>query len=261
MARSTLEGGRQRAVGPRLVEQLRGARVDRPVVDTGLARGLLAWLEDGLAELALPSSVVVSERSFAPPSALSRVGALRGALVAALLPLHVAGVTVSDPFSAARASLAAGSSNTPLLAELQALDTEERARLAAEVRAHFATMATALGALPSRWSPRVGVRHRVPLHGDRVLCRGTVDLELGTGGGRHASVCVVDVTTAPLDAVHHRRARYLALLETLRTGEQPLRVGVLSTLRGDALVLDVDAELLAEAVSDVLFVIPSAVAA
>jgi hypothetical protein len=106
--------------------------------------------------------------------------------------------------------------------------------------------------------PRCGVRQAVTLAGGGVVCRGVVDLTLGTPGGTRACVCLVDVTTSPLGDHHARICDYLALLETIRTGEQPLRVAVVSTADGASVVRDVTPELLANAVSDLLAVVPLA---
>jgi hypothetical protein len=239
-----------------LMSTLRGVSALRPEVDRGLSGGLRAWLEDGLFErlgVLQPGAVRLTARSCsgatqsANPTAL-----LRGALLGVLLRLHVAGADLPDPYEAAVTALRASGRDQDLLAPLDELDSEDAARLAAEVDAHHAVLGSTLGSIPSRWSPRCGVRMVVPLAGGGVVLRGTVDLALGVPGGTRTCVCLLDVTTTHLREVNDEALAYLALLETLRTGEPPLRVAALSTADGDATVHDVTTELLAGAVDAVL---------
>ncbi len=239
-----------------LLGALRGSAALRPVVDRGLAGGLRAWLDDGVFErLGVPEAgaVRLSTRDVVgAPSAAGPAAMLRGALVAQLLALHVAGVVPLDPFGAASLALAASGRDDDLVAVLGELDDDARARLAAEVASHGAVLADRLPAVPSRWSPRLGVREQVHLAGGGVVLRGLVDLTLGEPGGATACVCLVDVTTSVLEARHEHGLTYLALLETLRSGEPPLRVAAVSTADGTSVVRDVDAALLADGVDAVL---------
>jgi hypothetical protein len=247
-----------------LVVALRGAGSLRPSVDRGLAGGLRAWLDDGIFELAgvpSPGQLRVATRDVVgAPAPGARAGLLRGALVAQVLRLHVAGCTPEDPFAAASAALLASGRDDDLAGLLVELDQDERARLATEVASHAAVLFDQLPAIPARWSPRVGVSHRVPLAGGGVALCGRVDLTLGAPGGATACVCLLDVTTSPLDARHLVGLTYLALLSTLRAGEPPLRVAALSTADGAALVRDVDATMLTGAVAGVLRTIAAMVA-
>jgi hypothetical protein len=239
-----------------LVGALRGSAALRPVVDRGLAGGLRAWLDDGVFELlGVPGACTVrlSTRDVVgAPSSAGPTAMLRGALVAQLLRLHVAGVVTEDPFGAASLALAASGRDDDLVAVLDELDDDMRARLAAEIASHGAVLSDRLPAVPSRWSPRLGVRQQVRIAGGGVVLRGLVDLSLGEPGGATACVCLVDVTTSLLEERHALALAYLALLETLRTGEPPLRVAALSTADGGSLVCDVDAALLAGGVDAVL---------
>jgi hypothetical protein len=247
-----------------LVVALRGATSLRPSVDHGLAGGLRGWLNDGIFELAgvpAPGQLRVATRDVlgVPPSG-ERAGLLRGTLVAQLLRLHVAGCTQEDPFGAASAALAASGRDDDLAALLAELDADDRARLAAEVASHAAVLVERLPAIPARWSPRVGVSHRVPLAGGGAVLSGRVDLTLGAPGGATACVCLLDVTTSPLESRHLGALNYLALLTTLRAGEAPLRVAALSTADGAAVVRDVDTTMLTSAVAGVLRAIAAMVA-
>ncbi|HEV3212203.1 MAG TPA: hypothetical protein VGZ03_02290 [Acidimicrobiales bacterium] len=239
-----------------LVVALRGTGALRPRVDRGLAGGLRAWLDDGVFErvgVPLPGAIRVATRDVAgAPRSGGPAAMLRGALVAQLLRLHVAGCVPADPFDGAAAALAASGRDDALTALLAELDAEDRAQLAAEVAAHAAVLVDRLPLVPSRWSPRVGVRHQVPIAGGGVVLHGQIDLTLGEPGGTTACVCLLDVTTSVLEARHEEGLEHLALLATLRCGEPPLRVAALSTADGAAVVRDVDATMLADAVDRVL---------
>ena len=235
---------------------LRGTPGLRPNVDPGLAGGLRAWLEDGIFELLGNQDAPVVRIT---PRALSDVhfatsgtALLRGALVVQLLRLQVAGLDVADPFADATEALGASGRDGELADRLADLDDDERSRLAAEVDAHYAILTATLPSLPARWSPRCGVRQAIPLAGGAVVLRGDVDLALGASGGSRACVCLVDVTTARIGPSNEAALSYLALLETLRAGEQPLRVAAISTADGATIVREVTPELLADAVGLVL---------
>lgn len=248
-----------------LIERLRGGRGVRPMVDPNLAGGVRAWLEDGLHErfgAQWRGTLRLSSSDVAPAAGASgALPVLRGALVAQLVALHVAGVTIDGAFHVAIEAMRSSGQEDQRLGELARLDEDDLAKLRVEVAAHDQVLRSSLHELPTRWSPRCGVRLGLALAGGRVHCTGRVDLALGARGGSHASTCLVDVTTSPLDVRHETLCRYLALLETLRTGEQPLRVAVLSTAEASCLVEDVDAGLLADAVTDVLDVLEAQVAA
>jgi hypothetical protein len=238
-----------------LVDALRGRAVVRPTADRGIAGGLRAWLDDGIFErLGVPATgsirVTANDVAGAPPDA-GPLPLLRGALVAQLVRLRAGGVAWSSGFESARLALVA-SGRDDLCARLDSLDDDELARLAADVDAHAVVLAARLPVPPPRWSPRCGVRQRVRVGGGAVELRGTVDLVLGNPGGPTTCVCLLDVTTSPLSDRHERMLGFLALLETLRCGEPPLRVAVLSTADGTAALRDVDAAMLADAVGAVL---------
>jgi len=239
-----------------LLAALRGTPALRPAVDRNVAGGLRAWLEDGIFEqLGVPGrgAVRLSTRSVTgSPSVASMTSLLRGALVAQLVRLQVAGQRIDDPFDDASCALAASGRNDDLVTMLVDLDTEDHARLAAEVQAHYAILDVHLASIPSRWSPRCGVRQAIPLAGGGVELRGHVDVALGEPGSSRACVCLLEVTTSVLEARHEAVLSYLALLETLRAGEPPLRVAALSTSDGAFVVRDATPELLAGAVAGVL---------
>jgi hypothetical protein len=209
-----------------------------------------------------PGTVRLSARDFTPDRTSSgSTGLLRGALVAQLVRLHVANCAITSPIDDAIGALRGSGRDTPLCDRVDALDPDERARLSAEVTAHLEVLAEVLPRVPARWSPRCGVRQAVALAGGGILCRGHVDLALGTPGGNRACVCLIDVTTSVLGAHHEQICDYLALLETVRTGEQPLRVAAISTADGASIVRDVTPELLGRAVEGLLDALPQLSAA
>ena len=250
--------------GTDLLSSLRGTPALRPHVDRGLAGGLRAWLEDGLFERlgpAVPCARITPRLLTAAPTTGPTTARLRGALIVQLLRLLVAGHASTEPFEDAAVALGASGRDDELVSVLAGLDLEERSRLSAEVAAHHVILTSKLPSLPARWSPRCGVRYSIALAGGAVVLRGDVDLALGASGGSRACVCLVDVTTSPLGDSTEQTLGYLALLETLRTGEQPLRVAALSTADGATCVRDVTPELLADAVSDVLAAVAGSAAA
>lgn len=243
-----------------LLSVLRGTPALRPAVDHGLAGGLRAWLEDGIFErLGTPSDVRLTSRSIAgEPVRAGATALLRGALLRQLVRLKVASAPVRDPFDDASCALSASGRDDDLVATLVDLDPDEHARLAAEVEAHAAVLDEALPAVPARWSPRCGMRQAIPLAGGGVELRGVVDVALGAPGSSRACVCLLEVTTSTLEDRHDAVLSYLALLETLRSGESPLRVAALSTADGSFRVHDVTPELLGDAVERVLSALDTA---
>ena len=241
-----------------------GPRGLRPKVDPGLAGGLRARLDDAVYERlgCVPVGAVrLSASAFAPTAVQPSRGLLRGALVAQLIPLHVVGVDVASPLDDAVEALRASGRDQSVCQRYDSLDMDERGQLEAELRSHHSVLREVLPAVPARWSPRCAVRQAVELVGGGVTCRGVVDLAIGTPGGTRACVCLIDVTTSPIASHHELVCNYLALLETVRTGEQPLRVAVVSTADGRSIVRDVTADLLSSAIEDVLQALPASIAA
>ena len=98
--------------------------------------------------------------------------------------------------------------------------------------------------IPSTWLPRVASRVSVGLAGGRVFLGAAPSLLVGPPSCEVASVCLLEVTTSPLDEHTEKRLSVFALLELLRSGAAPLRVGSLCTGTGDTLVCEVNDELL-----------------
>ncbi len=244
-----------------VVEALRGDRLRRPLVDHSVAAGLRAVLEDGIYGIVgtalLTTPIVVRAATLARPSGTidlrsSSPSRLRGVLVHQLLRLHCVGATINDALDDATRAWRAQDPSNDLLAMLDRLDDDERARLSTDVTAHWVTFSRALGDVPSRWMPRTSVRASQSLAGGGVLLRDVVDLMIGTVGDDVASVALFDVTTAPLGVGAERVMRYHALVQTLRTSTKPLRTATFSSATGELLVRDVDDEMLTRSVDEVI---------
>ncbi|MFI5035543.1 MAG: hypothetical protein ACHQFZ_05000 [Acidimicrobiales bacterium] len=246
---------------PSVLDALRGDRAARPPLDTAAAARRRAELELGVAEVLGETTpdlpFVITATALGPGAGAvdllaSARGRLRGALVSVLLRLHVVGTAVTSPFDDALAAWCAEGPSPELLARCEALDAEERARLATDVTAHYVTLTRAIGEVPPGWNARTAQRASLRLGGGRVLLRDTVDLVIGSTRTGVASVVLLDVTTAPLGEGAERALRFHALVETLRSSAVPLRSAVLSSATGELWLREVDDELLARAVLDVL---------
>lgn len=243
---------------PTILSTLRGSRESRPRLDLTLAGGLRSWLEDDLAplvsDLSPAAPLRVTPRSVAtPPRHLAAVPNLetlaRAALVSALLPQLCVFGSIEHPMDDALSALEAEPRRAELVDIIHALDPDAFARLAAEVAAHAALLQRDLGQVPSTWLPRCNVQLGVALAGGRILFSAQPSLLMGPPATDVATLCCLDVTTSDLDDHTTTRLGLLALLETLRSGAAPLRVGALSTLTGATEVLPVTDDVLTTAVT------------
>src|SRR5665213_1047159 len=221
-----------------VVEALRGDRTKRPLIDIASAGGLRSLLEDGIFAILgasrLETPIVVRASSLrqgcaTPDLAASTPGRIRGVLIGQLLRLLSVGMSIDHAF-----------------------DDDDRARLATDLEAHCVTLTRALGELPARWMPRSSVRATQRLAGGSVVLRDVVDRMIGTSTSEVASIALFDVTTSPLGEGAERSMRYHALMQTLRTSVMPLRTCTFSSATGEIWIRDVDYELLARSVEDVL---------
>jgi hypothetical protein len=237
-----------------LLEALRGQRHSRPSLDLTLAGGLRSWLEDDLAplvaDLSLSSPLLLSPRTVVDSSlsAVPNISAIaRAALVTSLLMHEVFLGAVTHPMDDALSALEADPGREELVEAIHGLEPDAFAQLAAEVTAHHSVLARHVGMIPSTWLPRVASRLSVNLAGGRVLLGASPSLLLGPPSFEVASVCLLEVTTSPLDEHTEKRLSVFALLELLRSGATPLRVGSLSTSTGETLVCTVNDGLLTAA--------------
>ena len=244
-----------------VVEALRGDRSKRPLIDIASAGGLRSLLEDGIFEIIgaqrLDTPLVVRTSSLHQRFAttdlgMSTTGRIRGVLVGQLLRLLSVGMSIEHAFDDALAAWRGEVGANELTERLDALDDDERARLATDLEAHFVTLTRALGEIPARWTPRSSVRIFQRLAGGNVVLRDVVDLMIGTSTSDVASIALFDVTTSPLGEGAERSMRYHALMQTLRTSLMPLRTSTFSSATGEIWIRDVDYDLLARSVEDVL---------
>lgn len=247
-----------------VVATLRGDRSLRPLTDRHSAAGLRAQLEDGLFPLVSDvdprAPLVIRPRSFRDEQTDTSpgIGLLRGLLVHEVLRLFVTGVPLDDPYTDGVDAWQSHNDVTELRAAFNALDENDRARLATDVRAHSATLVQRLGPVSPLWRPRTAQNIIQRLAGGRVICRDVIDVVVGSGATQHASLALIDVTTATLTTSHERLMRYHALMESLRTQVVPLRIAMLSTATGMVWRRDVDTEMLQRAVDDVLCLVDRA---
>ncbi len=241
-----------------VLEVLRGQRSRRPPTNRSAAAVLRTRLDEGLRrrigadhrETPLtigPASLRARVPGGGSPSAL-----VRAVLVTQILQLVAAGYLVEQPFDDAVGAWRAAGPQGELHSYFEALDAQERARLASDVTAHGFTLTHSLGTVPRSWSPRTAVRAHQRLADGDVVLRDLVDLMIGTTDAPLASLVLLDVTTGPLDEGAERVMRYHALVQTLRTCAVPLRTSIFSTGTGELWSTEVDDELLNRAADDVL---------
>lgn len=262
-----------------LLGLLRSPLTVRPAVDRGLAGGLRAWLEDGVATAAGPVAVEVRpgpagsplltpvlSPAHRLPTAGTRPGEgrapgagngglssrdLRTALLRTVFRLCVTAGTMRAPFEDALAALAVDDEGGDVVQAVQRLGRHRRAQLREVVRHAAATIASQWGPVPAAWLPRTAERLVAPLGGGCVVLRSDADLVMGCPSSGRASVCAVRVHGGGI-ADDRPNRRLLALLETLRSGAAPFRVASYDLDRGRLAVDDVTDEQLALAVRDVL---------
>jgi hypothetical protein len=249
-----------------VVDALRGDRARRPRNDTTSSAGLRATLEDGIYDILgaapLTTAMVVRASSLhqwtnTSELSMSSHGRLRGVLISQLLRLMSVGMVIDHAFDDAVTAWRSEVVTSDLLEQFDRLDDDERARLATDLSAHGVALARALGPIPAGWFPRSGVRASQRLAGGSVVLRDVVDLMIGSTTSDTASVALFDVTTSPLGEGAERTMRFHALVHTLRTSTMPLRTCTFSTATGELWIRDVDYELLARSVDEVLNAVAS----
>jgi hypothetical protein len=249
-----------------LMELLRGNVRRRPFVDPFLAGGLREWLEDGVstwcADRTPESPMVVSSRALAaalgPPPAASRGGEqqgrhptipiARGALVEIIFAQLLTAGPALDPVGDALEALAIDSARADLGRFIGSLPAGDREELLADVRSHARILWSRWSRLPAHWLPRTNDRIRIPLAGGRLVLACSVDLVIGTPCRDRAPVCLVDLVAGAPRVEHRAELQFAALLETLRSGAPPFRVGSHYTGNGATRTEDVTEEYLAVAV-------------
>jgi hypothetical protein len=108
---------------------------------------------------------------------------------------------------------------------LQGLREVERAELRSEANDRVVKFLECWPPLPRAWRPATEATVRQDICDDRVVLRGKVDLTLGAPDGLVAGKVLVDLKTGGAKAAHLDDLRFYALVETLRLGTPPLRLG------------------------------------
>jgi hypothetical protein len=254
--------------GAEILDRLRGPVGRRPRVDPGLAGGLRAWLEDGVAVVAAGISdprrpLVVTSRDMSQfkgkeastdrPSMTIEMA--RGAIVHTLFRQLLTVGHVGRPLDDALDAFDVDQRRGDVAAFVRNLKNEERRLLAEEVAAHTAQMRRHFPALAAGWFPRTNDRIAVPLAGARVLLADNLDLLVGAPSAGAATVCLVDVASGQPSAHHRSKRHFQGLVETLRSGAPPFRTATYFSATGEMEVEDVTDDQLAASVQRVLDVI------
>ena len=233
--------------GPDLLARLVSPAPPRPPVDHGLAGGLRAWLEDGIAGVGRPDHrgarvgrtgrperpAVVRDGTLVRGVALARPGSfglrdLRARLTRAIFRLVVVQGPLRHPFEDALCAISVTEEGPDLLDAIGRLPARDRADLRVFARARAAAISSQWRPVPAAWLPRTAERLEVPLGGGAVVLRATADLVLGRPSDGRASVCLVRLDDLRREQTGddrpERARRVLALSETLRSGAPPWRV-------------------------------------
>lgn len=248
-----------------MLAALRGEPAGRPQVDPALAGGLREWLEDELAPLAagLPASappIVLGRRVAAGAPVRQGPGAepgvqltqVQSALARTLFRQLVTTGRIGHPLEDALAGLAATGRRDTVATFLSALSVAERSRLRRELSDRAAGMARHWPTLAPTWLPRTGEHLTIPFAGGRITMSGTIDLLIGTPSQGQASVCLVELATTALRSDQRLGVRFLALLETLRSGAAPARTAVFDPVTGEVAAEEVTEEALCATVESVV---------
>lgn len=241
-----------------LLGRLRTPLGVRPTIDPCLAGGLRAWLEDGAAGVAWtetgltvrPGSqggLTLTPHAQGPPSDWD----LRTTLLRTVFRITITTGPPRAAFEEALASLAVDEEGAAVVDAVQRLPRHRRAQLRERVRLAASAITAQWKPPPTVWLPRTGERMVAPLAGGRVVLRAEVDLAMGGPSSGRASVCILRVHGGAVSDDGPAR-RFVALVETLRSGAAPFRVASYDLERGRLTAEDVTDAHLSAAVRDVL---------
>jgi hypothetical protein len=244
-----------------VLARLRDRSTLRPSFDPGLAGGLRAWLEDGAGAL------VAHRGDDAPPLHLgprlllghgdqnssSRQRSSRqredypsqvvtSYLVHALFRQLVTTGSVGDPLTDALDALGLHPNRAGLVRHVGRLDRRARSELRAELTNQIGHLRELTPHFASGWLPRTDDRVAIPLAGGRVVLCGVFDLLVGAPAPGQATLCALQLTSGGPWAFARTALHYLALLETLRHGIPPFRLGLLDSAVGRYVIEDVQQE-------------------
>ena len=241
--------------GDQLLDVLRGPKTSRHPIDTGLAGGLRAWLNDACFEARgdQVGTLVVTKKMLTGGTHVrdSRLTYefVRGAIVATLFRLFITSGPSENPYADACEVLFSEPQHHATAAFIAALNERDRRGLEREVRLHARNLERRWPTLTPAWMPRTAVSMATTLHGGQVHLRGMADLALGVSHREMPSICLVSIRSTPLHHAHRDELRFLGLIETLRSGVPPFRLATYSTLTGEVLAEAVTEDLLKNTVS------------
>jgi hypothetical protein len=244
-----------------VLARLRDRSTARPRFDPGLAGGLRAWLEDGAGALTARRGDDAPPLHLGPRLLLghadqnssSRQGPSRqredypsqvvtSYLVHALFRQLVTTGSVGDPLTDALDALGLHPNRAGLVRHVGLLDRRARSELRAELTNQIGHLRELTPHFAPGWLPRTDDRVAIPLAGGRVVLCGVFDLLVGAPDPGQASLCALQLTSGGPWAFARTTLHYLALLETLRHGIPPFRLGLLDSAVGRYVIEDVQQE-------------------
>ena len=248
-----------------VLTRLRDRSAQRAHFDPGLAGGMRAWLEDGASALVtargdgppqfLGPRVLLGQPSSEPrpgPESESRSGSpatvpypsqvVTSYLVHALFRQLVTAGAVGDPLTDALDALRLHPHRADLVRQVTGMSGPARAALRSELATQVGHLRDLTPHFAPGWLPRTDDRVAIPLAGGRVVLCGVFDLLVGAPVAGQATVCALQLTSGGPWAVARTALHYLALLETLRRGNPPYRLGLLDSTVGRYVIEDVHQE-------------------
>jgi hypothetical protein len=245
-----------------VLARLRDRSTQRPRFDPGLAGGLRAWLEDGAGALVarrgddapplhLGPRLLLGHADQNSPSRQSSPSRQRedypsqvvtSYLVHALFRQLVTTGSVGDPLTDALDALGLRPNRAGLVRHVGRLHHRARSELRAELTNQIGHLRELTPHFAPGWLPRTDDRVAIPLAGGRVVLCGVFDLLVGAPAPGQASLCALQLTSGGPWAFARTALHYLALLETLRHGIPPFRLGLLDSAVGRYVIEDVQQE-------------------
>ena len=163
-------------------------------------------------------------------------------LVHALFRQLVTTGSVGDPLTDALDALGLHPNRAGLVRHVGRLDRRARSELRAELTNQIGHLRELTPHFAPGWLPRTDDRVAIPLAGGRVVLCGVFDLLVGAPVPGQASLCALQLTSGGPWAFARTALHYLALLETLRHGNPPFRLGLLDSAVGRYVIEDVQQE-------------------
>jgi hypothetical protein len=250
-----------------IADRLRGDRSERPSFDAELRHHLRARLEDGISSAvgSLPGNTVVvvsknrltnvhgCEARYLDDDFAWSVPAARGRVAHKAIDVSLNWRRELVPLVLVDEALARLEDGEDDFARwLQGLAEIERAELRSEANDRVVKFLECWPPLPRSWRPVTEAMVRQDICGERVVLRGKVDLTLGAPDGLVAGKVLVDLKTGAAKGAHLDDLRFYALVETLRLGTPPLRLGTYYLDQGRLVPEDVTESMLLSTVERVV---------